>query len=317
MYNNLNFKFYTFKIKFIICTSSSKGGPEDSGRVGGVRRLREEETVSVIAMPAKKNKKETEVLTQPSWRDTAHCWATTKSGKPCKKRACSLPESSGIPYCRRHMEVGDEAFEVVDHDVCPEIFGKILIARHEIPKNYRLVYWGKLCRNSELKSSAHDHMIEFCPNAYSDQSRGTIDPTVYSGSIAQYAATNGPGELITMTPEYASFGGWGKNRTKCAGRTYRFVRPLPKGMQVTHDYGSGWMECRGLKRLCVGTDRYPTLRRGQGGYTVKQKATRKRKKEESGKTKAKKKRKASTGAKRKSVLNTRTAKKRRKSAGRP
>ena len=55
-------------------------------------------------------------LTQPSWRDRGTCWATTKAGLPCGKRACSKPESSGIPYCARHMRVGDEAFQVVEHD---------------------------------------------------------------------------------------------------------------------------------------------------------------------------------------------------------
>ena len=213
-------------------------------------------------------------LTQPSWRDRGTCWATTKAGLPCGRPACSKPESSGIPYCTRHMRVGDEAFQVVEHDEHPEIFGKILIARHPIPKNYRLVYWGALRRGSDVKigDAGEDHMIDFCPNPYSDQSRGTIDPTWYKGAIAQFAATNGPGELISMTPEYGSFGNYGKKRTACAGRTYRFVRNIPKGMQITHDYGGGWMEERGIKRLRVGTERYPTLCRGQGGY-AKKKAT--------------------------------------------
>ena len=153
------------------------------------------------------------------------------------------------------------------------------MARHEIPKNYRLVYWGALRRESEVKDrdAGSDHMISFCPNAYSDQSRGTIDPTMHLGAVAQFAATNGPGELISMTPEYGHFGDWGKNRTACAGRTYRFVRNLPKGLQVTHDYGGGWMEDRGIKKLRVGTEQYPTLRRGQGGGAKKTTTTKKKK----------------------------------------
>ena len=181
-------------------------------------------------------------LTQPSWRDRGTCWATTKAGLPCGRPACSKPESSGIPYCARHMRVGDEAFQVVEHDEHPEIFGKILIARHPIPKNYRLVYWGALRRGSDVKigDAGEDHMIDFCPNPYSDQSRGTIDPTRHKGAIAQFAATNGPGELISMTPEYELYD-YGKKRTACAGCTYRFVRNIPKGCRSpTTTAAAGW-----------------------------------------------------------------------------
>ena len=263
-------------------------------------------------------------LTQPSWRDRGTCWATTKAGQPCGKPACRKPESSGIPYCARHMRVGDEAFKVVEHDTHPEIFGKILVARHEVPKNYRIIYWGALRRESEVKDkdAGSDHMISFCPNAYSDQSRGTIDPSSYEGAVAQYAATNGPGELISMTPEYGHFGDWGKKRTVCAGRTYRFVRNLPKGMQVTHDYGGGWMEDRGIKKLRVGTELYPTMRRGQGGGAQKKKAHKsdegnKRKRAAPGAAKAKGKGKGKAAPKKNESVAARKSqpkKKRRKSA---
>ena len=189
------------------------------------------------------------------------CWATNRQGKPCGKPSCKSAEASGIPYCSRHLRVGDEAFFPVDHDERPDIFGKILVCRFPIPKNYKLIYWGNLCRDHEVPKSAEDHTIQFCPNVYSDMSRGTIDPTPYKGSVAQFAATVGPGELITMTPEYRHFGDYGKNRTARAGRVYRFTRDVPAGHQVTHDYGSGWMDDRDIKTLCAGTAKYPILRR--------------------------------------------------------
>ena len=137
---------------------------------------------------------------QPLSNDFSRCWATMKSGKGCPKPICD-PQGHAIPYCTHHMKVGDEAFEVLMHDEKPEIFGKILIARHNIPKGYKFVYWGDLRYNRKVKSAAEDHTIEFIPNEYryavggrrpvrmtaeitcvrSDQVRGTIDPTQQTG----------------------------------------------------------------------------------------------------------------------------------------
>ena len=161
--------------------------------------------------------------------------------------------------------MGDEAFQVVEHDEHPEIFGKILIARHPIPKNYRLVYWGALRRGSDVKigDAGEDHMIDFCPNPYSDQSRGTIDPTRHKGAIAQFAATNGPGELISMTPEYGSFGDYGKKRTACAGRTYRFVQKPPR--DADHPRLRRRLDGGARNQDCVWAPNVTTLVKGQGG----------------------------------------------------
>jgi|EP00945_MAST-04E_sp_MAST-4E-sp1_P004479 hypothetical protein len=219
---------------------------------------------------------------QPLSNNFDVCWASTKKGKPCGKPTCKSEEASGIPYCKRHLEIGDEAFIPVDHDVCPEIFGKLLIARFPIKKNYRVVYWGKLWRNNKVPKSADDHTIEFCPNEYSDQCRGTIDPTPYPGSVAQFAACNGPGECVNMAPDSRHFGNWGKKRTPCAGRVYKITKDIPKGHQIVHDYGSGWMDDRNITRLNAGTDKYPITKK-----KLRSKVLKKRKKVASGPMKVK------------------------------
>ena len=189
------------------------------------------------------------------------CWATNSRGNPCGKKCSTRKEASGIPYCDRHLKVGDEAFKSIMHDEQPEIFGQILIAKFPIPRNYKLIYWGKLWRSKDVPTSADDHTIDFCPNEYSDRVYGTIDPTPYSGSIAQFASCVGPGELRNMAPDSIHFGDWGKNRTPCAGRVYKITKDIPIGHQVVHDYGAGWMEDRNIKRLNSGTKKHPVGKR--------------------------------------------------------
>ena len=44
-----------------------------------------------------------------------------------------------VPYCERHLKSGDDALKVYQH---PKGFGKILVARFNLPKGYRMVYHG-------------------------------------------------------------------------------------------------------------------------------------------------------------------------------
>ena len=69
------------------------------------------------------------------------CWAHSKNGVRCKcliarqpdDATASLRNALPVPMCQTHMRAGDGALKVVSHPV----FGKILIARYDLPKGYR------------------------------------------------------------------------------------------------------------------------------------------------------------------------------------
>lgn len=86
---------------------------------------------------------------RPVPRDRAkpvQCWAHSKAGKRCARTVARPPADSTpsirnglpVPLCRTHMSAGDGALKVVNHPM----FGKILVARCDLPKGYRAVYWG-------------------------------------------------------------------------------------------------------------------------------------------------------------------------------
>ena len=207
---------------------------------------------------------------QPLVNVTDKCWARTASGKRCM---ASCSRDDGIPYCPLHFAKGDGAVKAVDHDEHPEIFGKVLVATHDLPKGYKFVYWGDLLRSSEIPKAAHDHMIEFSPNPYTMQTRGTIDPTTHpESSLMQYAMMPGPSELVNMTPTWKHFGRCGKDRTALAARVYKLTRDVPQGQQISHDYGKQWMEQRGIRRLNCGTAKFPMPRRAAPGAKSKEAA---------------------------------------------
>ena len=82
------------------------------------------------------------LITQPyKATTTSKCWATLSSGNSCLAQ-CSRDD--GIPYCEKCFAKGDQAVRVMDHPDRPDIFGKILVARVDIPKGYKIVYWVSL-----------------------------------------------------------------------------------------------------------------------------------------------------------------------------
>ena len=227
----------------------SSGSSPQEGKKSKVNATKEPKDISGSAVVKK----------QPPIHVANRCWARTRSGQLCGV-ACSRDDN--IPYCPTHFSRGDDAVKVVDHDEKPEIFGKILIATQDLPKGYKFVYWGDLLRRSEIQRSAHDHMIEFTPNPYKMQVRGTIDPTTHPiSSVMQYAMMPGPIEVINMAPTWQHFGRCGKHRTALAARVYKLTRDVPKGQQISHDYGKDWMEARGIEKLNCGTKKYPMPRR--------------------------------------------------------
>ena len=241
----------TSSVKAGMATKRTNSSALPEGKKAKMKPQGSVKTTSVVATTGFK---------QPNINVTGKCWARVAStGRQCMA-ACSRDD--GIPYCPLHFAKGDGAVEAVDHDVCPEIFGKVLIARHDLPKGYKFVYWGDLLRNSEIPKAAHDHMIEFAPNPYTLQTRGTINPCAHpESSLLQYAMMPGPGEVVNMTPTWKHFGRCGKARTPLAARVYKLTRDVPKGQQIAHDYGKQWMEMRGIRRMNCGTSKYPMPKR--------------------------------------------------------
>ena len=189
---------------------------------------------------------------QPSVNKIDRCWAQKTDGTPCLRPSCDA-KGHGIPYCQHCMDQGDAAVMVVDHDLRPDVFGKILVAAQDLPKGYKLVYWGRLLRTKAVRVAALDHVIEFVP----DSVRGMIDPTPHPSSVAQFAMMPGNDELVNLVCTEFHFGKYGKERSALAARVYKLTKDVPKGHQITHYYGADWMRSRGIVRQSVGTARYP------------------------------------------------------------
>ena len=187
------------------------------------------------------------------------CLAHCASGARCKHIVKRAPASATpmirnhvpVPYCKQHLASGDGALRVVQHPTRPEI-GKILVARFDIPKGYRMVYWGIRRRDKDCTSvDKEDHTMCFYPTP--DDYNGNIDPSG-TGDIMQFAGSPGPGERINMrcTPVH-----YGHRNGEVVGREFITTLPIKRNEQLLHWYGVAWFESRGIKRMDVGTEKYP------------------------------------------------------------
>jgi len=190
------------------------------------------------------------------------CWAVTAEGKACEER-CGLPGK--LPYCSKHLRVGDEAFVKVLHPD-PSI-GHILVARVSLPVGYYAVFWGHCVpsRTSTRREKSHDYLMEF------DDDRN-IDPTAFPGSVLQFAACPGPDELDNLV-----YGAISSDHSSCTGLS-DFVdpphvgivmvtrRPVSPGEQLLLAYETNesktaqWFQQAGLQWRNVGCEKYPALR---------------------------------------------------------
>merc|ERR1740117_1501753 len=80
------------------------------------------------------------------------CIATKLTGQPCKNQR----KTKEVPYCSRCMVTGDPSLKVCSH---PK-FGKILIARRDIPKGYNIAWWGKLVAVKKLPASKEEWALK-------------------------------------------------------------------------------------------------------------------------------------------------------------
>mmetsp|Transcript_69662 Transcript_69662/g.123328 ORF Transcript_69662/g.123328 Transcript_69662/m.123328 type:complete len:220 (+) Transcript_69662:62-721(+) len=196
---------------------------------------------------------------KPDERCIAFCLngrcCTRKIDRPWSSRVTAAP----VPYCRHHAKHGDGAVRVASHPVC----GKILVARHRLPKGYRIVYHGARRtsgRDDDKVDWDEDRTLWFYPEGREEgRSNGYIDPTSHKGSVLQFAACVGPGELVNIRQ---SGRGYGRRDGDYAGMEYVTTMPVPAGTQLVHYYGSEWWRDRPELRRCdVGTEKYPAPKR--------------------------------------------------------
>lgn len=194
------------------------------------------------------------------------CWAHTKAGIRCTVKVSSREgEPIPIPYCSIHLKSGDGALKVVRHPFA----GKCLVARFDLPANYRMAFYGT--RGRCPTSDREDRSISYYPpnpktgsNYYPFRSR-TLRIDNYNGVIhpdhrdcLQYAACPGPGERQNVKSNNQYFG---LRNGKRAGLEFIAIEPIAKNTQLCHWYGPGWWSARDVKRQNVGTDLYPAPKR--------------------------------------------------------
>ena len=131
--------------------------------------------------------------------------------------------------------------------------------RYDLPAKYRIVFWGKRGRCDDCNKE--DRAISYYPPNPSsgrrkedvDTYNGVLNPAGL-GDIIQYAACPGPNERQNMrsTSQY-----WGVRNGNLGGLEFITLEPVPKDTQLCHWYGPGWWSARGVKRMDVGTKKYP------------------------------------------------------------
>mmetsp|Transcript_29282 Transcript_29282/g.51244 ORF Transcript_29282/g.51244 Transcript_29282/m.51244 type:complete len:274 (-) Transcript_29282:126-947(-) len=219
------------------------------------------------------------------------CWARNVDGSPCCKDLGTLvsrPEQ--LPYCERHLRLGDEAFQVRAHPN-PDL-GKVLCARTALPAGYRLVYWGRQCMDTKkfiegwarhLRGESSDGQ-GFFPEAL-PMADGTLKEKDYildtemgvavhpgasramcRGSIAQYASMPGPDEDANLAALPA--GDFPRAQLvgqRLAGVCLATLEPVAAGTQVAWFYVRGnrglsnrWLRKKGgVKPVNMGWPRAP------------------------------------------------------------
>lgn len=188
------------------------------------------------------------------------CISTSLKGEPCRG---PLPFHKGdlkdmVPYCEKCRKNGDPSLLVTDH---PK-FGKILVSRRDLPKGYRLAWWGDLTTSKKLPDAHWEWALETRVKG------GIINARRYmKGSLPQFCACPGPHEKVTvkMGPNDSS----NLDNSKLTCLMFSTNMPVPKNHQLCMMYSDSWKDTdeffaeRGIKRCDVGTKKYPCIRKEQ------------------------------------------------------
>ena len=156
-----------------------------------------------------------------------------------------------------YHQKGDGAFRVVPHPVA----GQVLVANFDIPKGYKTVFWGTRKRWRDTKEG-EDYAMTFRSNG------GVIDPTTHKeGSQMQFMSCPGPNERMNMRSTNEFFGA--TYEKGLVGREFLVTEDVKKNHQLLIWYGAQWFNSRDIKRIDVGTKKYPaTLKRSASTSAV-------------------------------------------------
>ena len=150
--------------------------------------------------------------------------------------------------------------------------------RYDLPAKYRIAFWGK--RGRCQPCDKEDRAISYFPpdkiTGRNKEKDGTTKSNNYNGvlnpgdtgDVIQYAACPGPNERQNMRSTFQYFG---KRNGDIGGLEFVTLEIIPKNTQLCHWYGSGWWSERGLKRIDVGTTKYPAPLRAKKNAKVSRK----------------------------------------------
>eukprot|EP00438_Fugacium_kawagutii_P029875 Skav201997 [mRNA] locus=scaffold269:219106:219549:+ [translate_table: standard] len=134
--------------------------------------------------------------------------------------------ASPVPYCEKHLKRGDDALRVYQH---PKGYGKILVARFNLPKGYRMVYHGdgQTTGKDPSLDPDEDRTLWFYPGPGSPVN-GYLDPSHCPGSVLQFAANGGPGEVANIRQNDRAYG---HRNCSYGGMEYEAKMVIPAGRQ--------------------------------------------------------------------------------------
>ncbi|CAJ1434596.1 unnamed protein product, partial [Effrenium voratum] len=159
-------------------------------------------------MPNAKRKRAPTLTVQkkPHGKPDAQCIAHCTNGRRCNGRIEPQKRGQPMPYCRKHLRAGDGALKVYQH---PKGYGKILVARFNLAKGYRMVYHGHRkttgTHHDDELDPDEDRTLWFYPDGQG-RVNGYIDPTGCPGSVLQFAANCGPKEVVNLRQSNRAFG---------------------------------------------------------------------------------------------------------------
>jgi hypothetical protein len=185
---------------------------------------------------------------------SGRCISTLLNGCPCQGE---LPITDSVPYCPSCRKTGDPSLGVVDH---PK-FGKILIARRELPPGYWISWWGARQTSKTLPDKSWEWVLQ--------TPEGLIDARPHQGgSQLQFSACPGPDELtaLWMGPNSEALL-TGHKKDKLLGCLFTTRMTVPKNYNLTMMYNTSikttddFFAEKGITRANIGTPKYPALRK--------------------------------------------------------
>lgn len=160
-------------------------------------------TTSANKMPSPKASKGTNMMPKPSqklekpatgyipkYKSGQHtvksgwCIATHLNGKPCMEKQ----GEKWVPYCKKCMKDGDPSMSVEDH---PK-FGKMLVAKRDLPKDYYSALWGTRHTKEEMPEADTEWGFETAVGDY-------VNPVPHKGAQIQFCQCPGPSERVTIS----------------------------------------------------------------------------------------------------------------------